>query len=52
VPTSGGGTVAMMKFTMNSLTLDGNPTLTRVTTDQPYISTNSLQVPGLLVSPG
>jgi len=115
VPTSGGGTVAMMKFTMSSLTLDGSPTLsvtqggtsaqtsgssmtftgnvvlyatklsgdllgipititpdsplatilqllksvtplvpltlTHVTTDQPYISTNSLQVPGLQVSP-
>ena len=28
VPTASGGTVPMMKFTMNSLTLDGAPTLT------------------------
>lgn len=28
VPTAGGGTVAMMKFTMTSLTLAGTPTLT------------------------
>jgi hypothetical protein len=28
VPTAGGGTVPMMEFTMNSLTLNGTPTLT------------------------
>ena len=114
VPTAGGQTVPMMEFTMNSLTLDGAPTLTvtqggvssvtsgssmqftghvvlyatqlsgsllgipvtitpssplaailkllnsvtplvplkltNVTTDQPYISSNSLQIPGLQVA--
>ena len=114
IPTAGGPTVPMMEFTMNSLTLDGAPTLTvtqggvssvtsgtsmqftgnvvlyatqlsgsllgvpvtitpssplaailkllnsvtplvplkltNVTTNQPYISSNSLQIPGLQVA--
>ncbi|HUY51752.1 MAG TPA: hypothetical protein VMV92_39635 [Streptosporangiaceae bacterium] len=50
VPTAGGGTVAMMKFTMSSLTLEGTPTLTVVQGGRPAVTTStSMQFTGNVV---
>ena len=50
VPTAGGKAVPMMEFTMNSMTPLVPLKLTNVTTSQPYISSSSLQLPGLQVA--
>jgi hypothetical protein len=41
VPTASGGTVAMMKFTMNSLTLNGTPTLTVIQGARTAVTTST-----------
>ncbi len=41
VPTASGSTVPMMKFTMNSLTLDGSPTLTVMQTGSLAVTSGS-----------